>query len=81
MKLCERCYAATNCMRHYLGPACSIIRDAICPEIQPNNAEALSDMSPDQMAKFIVDHLNSIQDAVLFTQSDIQTWLEDNYEF
>ena len=52
MKLCDRC-RVPGCRLNYLGTDCVNARAEACPEIQPNNAELIHNMSLDEMAVFL----------------------------
>lgn len=54
MKLCDRCPEAGGCLLDYMGEACKHVRKEKCPEVQPNRAELISNMSVDQMATDMV---------------------------
>ncbi len=53
MKLCDRC-KVPGCCLDYLSVACGTAREKWCPEVQPNRAELISNMSLDEMARQLV---------------------------
>lgn len=80
MKLCDRCTFSPDCGCFYLGVSCYHARKMTCPEVQPNNAEALSGLDIEELTKFITKWLISIQDTGVITQGDVRAWLEAKYK-
>ena len=52
MKLCDRC-RVSGCCLNYLGTACANARSKEGPEVQPNNAELIHNMTLDELAAFL----------------------------
>ncbi len=50
MKLCDRC-RVKGCSLDYLGAACAKARKSECPDVQPNRAEILTNLSIDGLAQ------------------------------
>lgn len=53
MKLCDRC-RVSGCLLDYLGTACQHAREQECPDVQPNRAELIANMSLNEMATEMV---------------------------
>lgn len=53
MKLCDRC-RVPGCCLNYLGKACANARKEHCPEVQPNNAEIITNMDVEELADFLM---------------------------
>lgn len=54
MKLCDRC-RVPGCCLGYLGIACDTAREKWCPEVQPNNAEIITNMGIEELADFLMN--------------------------
>lgn len=52
-KLCDRC-RVSGCLLDYLGNACRHARERECPDIKPNRAELISQMSVNEMSTKMV---------------------------
>lgn len=72
MKLCDRC-EVSGCLLNYLGTACSSAREEECPEVQPNNAEIITNMEYDELAAFLLNVSQGLLSDKKF--KDIRTWL------
>lgn len=75
MKLCDRCRVG-GCLLDYLGTACQHARERECPDVQPNRAEIIANMTVQEMA---TDMVNAIlyelcEDGVP-SKEKIQDWL------
>lgn len=75
-KLCDRCRVG-GCLLDYLGTACQQARERECPDVQPNRAELITNMSVDQMATEMVGAIiyDLCEDGVPSKES-IKHWLE-----
>lgn len=80
MKLCDRC-RVPSCSLNYLGTACKKARKRDCPDVRPNNAEVLSEMTTEMMANHIMAFLvDTIPIPTGFSERDIRDWLETDCE-
>lgn len=76
MKLCDRC-PVSGCLLDYLGVACQNARKKECPNIQPNRAELIANMTVDEMATDMVGAIlyDLCEDGVP-SKERIKEWLE-----
>ncbi len=77
MKLCDRC-RVSGCCLNYLGSACISARKKNCPDVQPNNAEIITNMAMDELASFLMD----VSMGLLFDRkvSNVKMWLEATHK-
>lgn len=80
MKLCDRCPVGGCCL-DYLGSACQDIRAHGCPDIQPNRAELISNMTISQMASQLIPAIlyDLCEDGVP-SKEMIERWLKSEPE-
>lgn len=86
MKLCDRC-TVSGCCLNYLGKACEHARQETCPEVQPNNAEHVSDLLDNAdisaMAHILAQVVfNATLDCRPGTTvvSKLESWLKEDYK-
>lgn len=77
MKLCDRC-EVSGCLLNYLGEACRSAREEECPEVQPNNAEIITNMDYDELAAFLMDVSKGLFSSK--KTADIRSWLTAAYK-
>ena len=74
MKLCDRC-RVPGCCLGYLGVACGTAREKWCPEVQPNRAEIISNMSLDEMARELIPMIEELCEDGVPSPDYIRWWL------
>lgn len=79
MKLCDRCQVP-GCLLNYLGKACENARKKECPDVQPNRAEIISDMSLDEMATQLVPMFEELFEDGIPSPEYMRMWLEGSPE-
>ena len=77
MKLCDRC-RVPGCCLNYLGEACTRARERDCPDVQPNNAEIITNMGMEELADFLMD----VSTGLLIDNGimNVKTWLADTHK-
>lgn len=77
MKLCERC-KVLGCGLDYLGPACKWAREQECPNVQPNNAEIITNMDIGELSEFLMD----VSMGLLIDKGivNVKEWLSSTHE-
>lgn len=76
MKLCDRC-GVSGCCLSYLGKSCENARKRACPDVQPNNAELISYMGLDEMAKYLAEYISDIWVDAKITPAEVREWLTE----
>ena len=78
MKLCDRC-RVPGCRLNYLGTDCVNARAEACPEIRPNNAELIHNMSLDEMVVFLAAWAKD-PEAWMCQFNEVRNWLKAEKE-
>lgn len=79
MKLCDRC-KVPGCCLNYLGAACASAREEFCPEVRPNRAEIISNMSLDEMARQLLPMIEELCEDGIPSPEYMEMWLEASPE-
>lgn len=79
MKLCDRC-RVPGCLLDYLGPSCFKARKRECPDVQPNRAEIISNMSLDEMAQQLLPMFEELCEDGIPGPDYMKFWLEQPAE-
>jgi len=74
MKLCDRC-KVPGCCLNYLGTACARAREELCPEVQPNRAEIISNVSLDEMACQLTHMIEELCEDGIPSEERMRWWL------
>lgn len=74
MKLCDRC-ALAGCHLRHLGPFCKSERQHWCPEVKPNRAELLSNMTLDEMATDLMPLMMDLMQDGVPSPEYMKEWL------
>lgn len=79
MKLCDRC-RVPGCYLNYLGAACKNARQEHCPDVQPNRAELISNMSLNEMAERIIPVFEELCEDGIPAPEYMRSWLAGSPE-
>lgn len=74
MKLCDRC-KVPDCPMGHLTAGCANARKAWCPEVQPNRAEIISNMSLDEMAHQLIPMIAELCEDGVPSEEYTRWWL------
>jgi len=74
MKLCDRC-KVPDCPMGYLTAGCANARKMWCPEVQPNRAEIISNMSLDEMARQLIPMIEELCEDGVPSEDYTRWWL------
>ena len=74
MKLCDRCLVSGCCL-DYLGKACQSARKKTCPDVRPNRAELIANMSLDQMAEELIPMFEELCEDGIPSPEYMRCWL------
>lgn len=76
MKLCDRC-CVPGCCLNYLGKACASARKEYCPDVEPNRAEIISNMSLDEMATQLIPMFEELCEDGVPSPEAVRDWLRE----
>lgn len=74
MKLCDRC-SVPGCCLNYLGAACANARKEHCSDVQLNRAEAIANMSLDEMARDLIIIFEELCEDGVPSEDYMRFWL------
>lgn len=74
MKLCDRC-RVSGCLLNYLGSACKHARKITCPDVHPNRAELIANMTVNEMSTGLIPALLELCEDGLPSTETVQEWL------